>query len=206
LPQRLRDSTRELHTLSERSGVMAELIHGRLPLPGYTLLLRNLHALYAALEAALAQQPAHAAWACVDHPAQHRSRSLEADLLQLHGPAWAQDLPLAAAAGDYVARLQGLGQTAAPALVAHVYTRSLGDLHGGQILQQRVAHMLALPAGLGTAFYDFGPEATVLALRHRLRGALADLPVTPAEEEAIVAEACWAFQQHVALFSELARP
>lgn len=192
--------------MSERAGLMAELIHGRLPLPGYTLLLRNLHALYVALEAALLQQPAHAAWACVDHPAQHRRAALEADLLQLHGAAWAAELPLAEAAAAYVARLQGLGDAVSPALVAHVYTRSLGDLHGGQILQQRVARMLSLPTGQGTAFYDFGPETTVLALRQRLRGELAALPVTAAEEDAIVAEACWAFQQHVALFRELARP
>ncbi len=184
---------------------MAELIHGRLPREGYTRLLRNLHGLYAALEAALQQQPAHGAWSCVDHPAQHRCAALEADLQVLHGDAWPA-LPLAPAAVAYAARLQALGAAASPALVAHVYTRSLGDLHGGQILQQRVARMLGLPAGSGTAFYDFGPEPTVLALRQRLRLALAQLPATPAEEDAIVAEACWSFQQHVALFSELARP
>jgi heme oxygenase len=185
---------------------MAELIHGRLPREGYTRLLRNLHALYAALEAALQQQPAHAAWALVDHPAQHRCAALEADLQVLHGATWQADLPLAPSMLAYGTRLQSLGAAASPALVAHVYTRSLGDLHGGQILEQRVARLLGLPAGSGTAFYDFGPEATVLALRQRLRLALARLPVTPAEQDSIVAEACWSFQQHVVLFSELDRP
>jgi heme oxygenase len=66
--------------------------------------------------------------------------------------------------------------------------------------------MLALPGDAGTAFYDFGPEETVKALRLRLREGLARLPVTAAEEDAIVAEACWSFRQHVALFSELTRP
>jgi len=184
---------------------MADLIHGRLPRERYALLLRNLHALYAALETALQQQPAHASWTLVDHPAQHRRATLEADLRVLHGDAWSEDLPLAPAMAAYESRLQALGAAASPALVAHVYTRSLGDLHGGQILQQRVARMLALPDQQGTAFYDFGPEPTVLALRQRLRLALAQLPATAAEEDCIVAEACWSFQQHVALFSELTR-
>lgn len=183
---------------------MSALLRGVLPREGYTRLLRNLHALYSALEAALQQRPVHAAWACVDHPAQHRSNALAADLRLLHGADWATALPLATAAVAYAARLQVLGKAGSPALVAHVYTRSLGDLHGGQILQGRVARMLGLPAGSGTAFYDFGPEQTVLALRQRLRMALANLPATAAEEDGIVAEACWAFQQHVNLFNELA--
>lgn len=185
---------------------MADLVRGRLPRERYAQLLRNLHGLYSALEGALQQQPAHAAWACVDHPAQHRCAALEDDLLLLYGAAWARDLPLAAATTAYVARLQQLGSSASSALVAHVYTRSLGDLHGGQLLRPRVARMLGLPVGRGTAFYDFGPDATVLALRQRLRDALASLPATAAEADGIVAEAGWAFGQHVTLFNELARP
>ena len=185
---------------------MAELIHGRLPRERYSALLRNLHAVYAALEAALQRQPAHAAWARVDDPAKLRRTALEADLCTLQGPAWADELPLMPSAQAYAARLQQCAVSASAALVAHVYTRSLGDLHGGQILRQRVARMLDLPDSRGTAFYDFGSEGTVQALRLRLREALASLPATAAEEEAIVAEACWSFQQHVLLFNELARP
>ena len=185
---------------------MADLIQGRLPRPAYCLLLRNLHALYAALEDALLQHASDPVLACVDHPAQHRRKALDTDLLALHGSGWADELPVAPAMAAYVQRLHALTAARSPALVAHVYTRSLGDLHGGQILKQRVARMLALPGDAGTAFYDFGPEDTVKALRHRLREGLARLPVTAAEEDAIVAEACWSFQQHVALFSELAGP
>jgi heme oxygenase len=185
---------------------MADLIKGRLPRPAYCLLLRNLHALYAALEDALLRRSADPVLACVDHPAQHRRAALEADLVALHGPGWAGELPVAPAMAAYVQRLQALAAAGSPALVAHVYTRSLGDLHGGQILKDRVARMLDLPDDAGTAFYDFGPEETVKALRQRLRDGLARLPVTAAEEDTIVAEACWSFQQHVALFSELAGP
>jgi heme oxygenase len=185
---------------------MADLLQCRLLRPVYCQLLRNLHALYAALEDDLLQRSGDPVLSCVDHPAQHRRAALEVDLLALHGPGWADQWPVARATVQYVERLQALAAARSPALVAHVYTRSLGDLHGGQILKQRVARLLALPDDAGTAFYDFGPEATVQALRLRLREGLARLPVTAAEEDAIVVEACWSFQQHVALFSELARP
>ncbi len=185
---------------------MADLVRGLLPLEAYCLLLRNLHALYDALEDGLQQRVDNPVLACVDHPAQHRRAPLEVDLLALHGPGWADALPVAATMQAYVQHLQHLTATNPLALVAHVYTRSLGDLHGGQILKDRVTRMLALPDHAGTAFYDFGPEGTVRALRQRLREGLACLPVTGEEEDAIVAEACWSFRQHVAVFSELARP
>jgi heme oxygenase len=203
LPERLREATRELHAATERTGVMAELLAGRLSRQHYCLLLRNLHALYAVLESGLRDRAGDPFIACVDHPAQHRTQALADDLVALHGPAW-PELPLAEAMVVYVSRLQQLAAAASPALVAHVYTRSLGDLHGGQILKRRIARMLGLPGDQGTAFYDFGPDDEVQQLRQRLRAGLASLPVNPAQAEAIVAEACWSFQQHQQLFSELA--
>ena len=53
LPERLKLETRLLHGAAERSGAMAALLAGRLPRAGYVAMLRNLQALYTALEAAL---------------------------------------------------------------------------------------------------------------------------------------------------------
>jgi heme oxygenase len=206
LPHRLRSETRELHQQAEQAGVMAQLIAGRLARVTYCRLLRNLHAVYDALEAALQLHAAQPFIFGIDHPAQHRRAALEADLVALQGADWARELSMTSAARAYVDRLQMLSSAGSSALVAHVYTRSLGDLHGGQMLKARVARMLALTDGAGTAFYDFGSEAKVQALRQRLRDALARLPLTAAEEDAIVTEACWSFQQHVTLFSELSNP
>lgn len=203
LPQRLREATQALHHATERSGAMAELLAGRLSRARYLSLLRNLHALYGALEAALARCTDDARVAPVDHPAQHRGPALAADLDALHGPGWATALPVVAPMAAYVQRLQALADGRSPALVAHVYTRCLGDLHGGQILARRVAQMLELSGEAGTAFYRFGGEAEVQALRQRLRGALAALPLTAAEAQAVVDEACWSFRQHQAVFEAL---
>ena len=210
LPERLRLETRALHAATERTGAMAALLAGRLPRADYLAMLRNLHAIYAALEAALRAHAGTVPVAALQAGSLGRAAPLAEDLTSLHGPAWADELPVAAAAADYVARLQALhaaaAPEAAPALVAHAYVRYLGDLHGGQVLQRLVARQYGLTGDAGapgTRFYDFGTTPEVLALRQQLRGALGGLPFDAAEQDAVVAEACWAFEQHQRLFTEL---
>ena len=205
LPERLRLETRDLHAATERTGAMAALLAGRLPRPAYCVMLRNLHALYAALEAALRQCQHHPAVAPLQTQALQRAPALTADLSALHGPHWATELPLQTATTAYVQRLQTLAHGASPALVAHAYVRYLGDLHGGQILKRLVARGVGLSDGAawGTQFYEFGDEAQVGALRQQLRQALGRLPVSAMQQDLIVAEARWAFVQHQQLFEQL---
>lgn len=200
LPDRLKRATRELHGRAERTGVMAEFLAGRIGLAGYVALLRNLHALYAALE------PALSAWPALADPALHRSPALAADLTQLQGPDWAVALPLQPAARAYVQRLQGLAAAGSPALAAHAYVRYLGDLHGGQVLRKLVARTLGPQAGTAIRFYDFGSDDQVLALRRRVRDALAQLPLDEAATDDVLAEARWSFEQHCRLFEQLRGP
>ncbi len=208
LPQRLRLETRDLHGLSERSGVMADLLDGRLSRGAYVTLLRNLHALYAALEAALARHPDEPALLALALAPLHRTSALAADLTALGGPGWAETLPLAPSAQAYAQRLQALADRDPVLLAAHAYVRYLGDLHGGQALKRLVERSLlsgadAVPHG-ATRFYDFGSPAQVLALRADFRAGLARIKVDAADADRLVAEARWAFDRHIALFAELA--
>jgi len=203
LPARLREGTWDLHQQTERTGLMAELLGGRIDRAGYCALLRNLHALYAALEAALAALQSDAAVALLSAATLRREPALRRDLLDLHGAGWPDELPLQPAAAAYVQRLQALADAGSRALVAHAYVRYLCDLLGGQVLQRLVARSLGLAAGEGTAFYDFGSANEVQRLRGALRGGLARMPVSADEAALIVAEARWGFQQHQRLFEEL---
>ena len=210
LPERLRLETRALHAATERTGAMAALLNGRLPRAGYVAMLRNLHAIYAALESALQVHASAVAVAALQTGSLSRAALLADDLATLHGPHWADALPLTEAAIHYVTRLQALQTAAAPAaappLVAHAYVRYLGDLHGGQVLQRLVGRHYGLSDEAdapGTRFYDFGTTPQVLALRQQLRAALGGLPFDGSEQDAVVAEACWAFEQHRRLFTEL---
>jgi heme oxygenase len=214
LPERLRLETRDLHALSERSGVMGQLIGGRLGPDGYLALLRNLHAVYAALESALMRHPDEPALAVLGDPRFHREAALDHDLGVLCGPGWPTLLPAPAPATTvYVARLRALADTAPVLLAAHAYVRYLGDLHGGQMLKRLVARSLAAngaaaaggaPADAAMRFYEFGSDDEVLALRQAFRAGLAGVAVDAVTADRLVAEARWAFEQHVALFNELA--
>lgn len=202
LAGRLRGATRELHARAERSGVMRALLRGELGQGAYALLLRNLHAIYAELEAALAQHGGHPVLALVDDPLLRRRAALEADLALLGGADWASALPLAPASRDYARRLQHCAAAEPALLLAHAYVRYLGDLSGGQLLQGIVARSLRLADERGTAFYRFeARDAQELATR--FRAGLDAAPLDAGAADAIVREACWAFAAHERLFEEL---
>lgn len=172
----------------------------------YLLLLRNLLALYEALEERLAGEEHGAVSAWRPLMAQlERAPALRADLLVLAGPL-AQDLPLDPAAANYRARLASLHGPAAHRLAAHVYVRYLGDLHGGQILRSLVRELFELPGDEGTRFFDFGDALAVQRARADVRATLASLPLTPAQSDEVVDEAVWSFAAHCELFEGIASP
>jgi len=204
LALRLRDATRTLHSQAERAGLMPDLLRGQLPLAVFCALQRNLHALYAALEPALAGHARHPALAPLPLAELGRCAALAEDLQALHGPHWARALALTAPTQAYVQRLQALADDQPTALVAHAYVRYLGDLSGGQLLSQRVRQAYALAGEAGTRFFDFGPPAQVARLAQQLRAGLDALPLDEAQQAAVVAEAQWAFVQHGLVFEALA--
>jgi heme oxygenase len=203
LGERLRSGTRALHVEVERGPFMQRLLKGQLDRPAYCRLLRNLHPLYATLEAGLERHQAHPQVAPIFLPELWRSARLEADLEVLHGPGWREALAVVPAAADYRARLEALAADAPELLAAHVYVRSLGDLNGGQMLERVVAGSVATGVAGGTSFYDFGSPQAVQRLAAALRAGLASLGLDAAGEAALVEEARAGFERHRALFAQL---
>lgn len=200
----LREATRSRHAESERSGVMAALLRGELALPTYCALLRSLHLIYAALEPALARHASDPWLAPLHEPLLWRAAALVADLDALHGPGWAASVDPCEPALDYASHLARLADEAPGLLVAHAYTRYLGDLSGGQILRRVVAAAYGLRDDAGLAFYRFAPPGAA-ALAQRFREGLQALPQDPTMTALIADEACSAFDRHVRLFGALAR-
>jgi heme oxygenase len=204
LADRLRDATRALHAEAERAGIMRELLNGRISRAHYCLLLGNLHAIYTALESALSRHATHPCIAPLMLTGLLRAGALAADLRTLRGEGWAEDFATSPASDEYVARLDEIARTAPELLVAHAYTRYLGDLNGGQILRTVVARALELGEDDATSFYDFGGPGNAALLAKRFRSALDALPLDWGTVDMITAEARYAFALHVRLFEELA--
>jgi heme oxygenase len=204
LTAQLRVATRGLHTEAERAGIMPALLRGQLAMPVYVALLRNLHALYATLEAALTQHAGDPRTGPLHLPAIFRCTPIELDLQVLDPQGETTRAPLTDATLAYVSRLQALAAGEPERLVAHAYVRYLGDLSGGQVLSSIVARLTAGASGPAVAFYSFGDEAAVKALASAFRHWLDALPLTPTEVAAVVDEAQWAFRQHRQMFEALA--
>ncbi|MBK9755599.1 MAG: biliverdin-producing heme oxygenase [Nannocystis sp.] len=131
----------------------------------------------------------------------------------LRRPAIARDLatlgaatqPPVAAARAYADRLHTLADHHPALLVAHAYTRYLGDLSGGQLLRRGAARTLGTgPEGPGLEFYDFPEIADPGAYKRELRACLDALPVDAATAAAIVDEARRAFTDTASVFAALA--
>lgn len=204
LAAKLRQATRSLHTEVERSDFMRALLRGQLARASYCLMLRNLHALYEALEDALSANRQLASVAAICMPALYRTQALAQDLDTLYGPLWRSRLEVNPACHDYLCRLLELKRTQPELLVAHAYVRYLGDLSGGQQLKRIVARSLDLPAGAGVGFYDFGDNEQTLTLTRNFRAGLAAIEADARQADQIVAEAQDAFARHGELFRQLA--
>jgi heme oxygenase len=203
LAARLREATHALHRAAERSVFMAGLLQGRIERARYCSLLRNLHALYAALEQALERHAAALPVAPLQLPELFRAGALASDLGCLHGADWSA-LPLTRAMREYTGRIQQLAAERPLLLVAHAYVRYLGDLSGGQSLRERVRCALALAGDAGTAFYAFGDREAVESKKLLFRAGLDAMRLDATSENELVAEARAAFARHVDLFEELA--
>jgi heme oxygenase len=176
---------------------MADLLRGNLSRRQYTVWLVNLQAIYAALEAGLANTPAVAA---IDFTPLYRAGAIAKDIDFLVPTA---DMALCEATRRYVARLQDLSASGSRLLLAHAYVRYLGDLHGGQLLRRCVARVLQSDGPQGLDFYDFGSPERVAELIQGFREVLNAQALDATEAEALAQEARLGFTLHIDLFQQL---
>jgi heme oxygenase (biliverdin-producing, ferredoxin) len=205
LAKRLQRETRALHGQAEASALMGALIGGTIERGLYVALLRNLQAVYAALEAALGRHRSDPRLAFATAQPLLRSARIAQDLETLVASDPPAQSALVAATIDYAQQLNGLAARDPLRLVAHAYVRYLGDLYGGQQLARGLRQHFGLQGDAGTRFYEFGSPAEVQALRQAFRAGLDAVQPNPAESDAIVDEARTAFRRHIELFEQLRR-
>lgn len=198
LADRLREHTSRLHTAAEQSGIVREILLERVSLYGYALFLRNLLPAYQALERVLETPGQIPEVRCVARSELYRAQALESDLQVLYGPRWRQSLPLLVEAGDYADRITGLAERDKLVLIAHAYTRYLGDLNGGTILKRLLARSPGLePEAL--AFYDFPRIADLGAYKTEYRQAFNRIVCDSADRKRITDEADIAFRLNISV-------
>jgi heme oxygenase len=198
----LREGTRAEHRAAEGTGFVDDLLTGRLDVAAYTDLAVQQHAIYTALEGAAAELVRHDARAGAVVLAElRRVPAIDADLHHLLGPTPGARPVVRAATRDYADRLRSTA-THLTRWVAHAYTRYLGDLAGGQVIHRALQQHYGL-ADAGLSFYRFDGPRAVKPLRDLYRARLDALPLSAAEQHAVVAEARLAFGHNRAVLAAL---
>lgn len=203
LATKLREGTKKSHTMAENTGFIACFLKGTVEKTSYRTLVSNLYFVYSAMEEEMERQKNHPIIAKIYFPELNRKPALEQDLYYYYGANWREQVAPSPAAQAYIARIREASNSAPELLVAHSYTRYLGDLSGGQILKGIAQRGMNLSDGEGTHFYEFPTIADEKAFKATYRQAMNDLPVDEATADRIVAEANDAFGMNMKMFKEL---
>jgi heme oxygenase (biliverdin-producing, ferredoxin) len=203
LATKLKEGTKKSHSMAENVGFVKCFLKGVVEKNSYRKLVANLYFVYTAMEEEMEKQRQHPIVGKIYFAQLNRKQSLEQDLNYYYGANWQEQVAPSIAAKSYIARIREVSATAPELLVAHSYTRYLGDLSGGQILKGIAQRAMNLNDGSGTAFYEFPEIADEKEFKVNYRQAMNDLDIDEATADRIVEEANDAFGMNMKLFMEL---
>lgn len=199
----MREGSRAEHEAAEGSSFMSELLEGKLSAQAYADLLLRLRRVYAALEQAIADHRDDAFVAAVHDPALERLAAIDADLAHW-APGVDPESIESPAATAYVERIRS-GADWGGNLLAHHYTRYLGDLSGGQVIGRVLQRTFDLPEDTGVAFYAFPDIPKPKPFKDAYRASLDGLGLSADDVARVVDEVRAVFGLNQALFDELGR-
>ena len=159
------------------------------------------------MEQAFAAEDAAEGVKAMDYTSLRRLEALEKDMTYFHGENWRSIVTPSPATRAYIARINDLSASSDPEqkelLVAHQYTRYLGDLFGGQMMAGMAQRSLGLADGKGLAFYDFPDIENSKQFIEEWYTAANLLPFSESQQKALVDEANLVFKHNIAVFDEL---
>lgn len=206
--QVIREGSWNDHEDSEGADFMASIMRGTASLDDYIQLVVQHYFMYVALEEVSRQFASDERFAPFHSADLLRMKYLKADLEFLIGADWRDKVLAQPATVAYANRIKEVGEEAwIPGLVAHHYTRYLGDLSGGQMIAKRVAKQHGFEAGKGVEFYNFESLGSLNGFKNRYRDELNRFGETldEAEKQKMLAEVRAAYRFNTEVFIDMAR-
>lgn len=203
LAEQLRVGTTKSHSMAENVSFVKSFLGGVVDTKSYRKLVANLYFVYVAIEEQMFANKLHPAIEPIYFPELNRKQSLEKDLYYYYGSNWKDKIFASDATQVYVRRINEIGLNQPELLVAHAYTRYMGDLSGGQILKKIAQNAMHLEDNEGTAFYDFESIKDDKEFKSLYRNQLDMIPVNTNQVSDIIAEANIAFTLNMKMFQEL---
>ena len=139
----------------------------------------------------------------MDNEELRRVAAARVDMDYFYGEGWETRIKPSPATKKYVARIQEIAKENPKLLIAHQYTRYLGDLFGGQMMGGMASKSLGLSDGKGIDFYKFDDIPNTTDFITQWYTKLNDLDLTTEEKEAIVDEANYVFALNIEILEEL---
>ena len=203
LAQQLREGTTKSHSMAENVSFVKSFLGGLVDKSSYRQLVANLYFVYEAMEEQIDQHKNDIAVNAIYFPELFRKTSLIQDLNYYYGSNWLTQIEPSPATQSYINRIRQISYTSPELLIAHSYTRYIGDLSGGQILKKIAKNAMQLPENCGTAFYDFDLIQDDIEFKNMYRESLNNIPLSTKQIEQIISEANTAFNLNMKMFQEL---
>lgn len=194
--------TKTDHSESEGASFMGDLMRGLGSREDYVNLVAQHYFMYEALEEstdAMASDPVAGPFAM---EALRRLPALERDLAFLIGENWREAIAPTTVTAAYAARIREVGTTWPGGLIAHHYTRYLGDLSGGQFIARLMKRHFAF-TDQGVEFYDFPEIEDIDAFKTSYKAIIDAQDWDEAERERVTEEVVLAYRFNSDLFVEL---
>lgn len=198
----LDDGTRKSHSVAQNSSFVSGFFRGLSTREAYSKLLTSLYFVYTAMEDTF-DSTSEDMVKEMDNSELRRVDALSLDMEYFYGPGWEKIITPSRAAKKYADRVLEVGRDQPKLLIAHQYTRYLGDLFGGQMMGGMATRSLNLEDGNGVAFYTFddinSPKDFITTWYQKLN----ELDLTAEEKQEIVDEANYVFELNIEILEEL---
>ena len=200
----IKEGTKKSHSAAENTKFVASFLKGVLDPEEYRKLITNFWYVYETMEERLQE---------TNDPFVNeikkwnvllfRTAFIQRDLRYYYGPMWREKQIPTEACNKYCYRINEIAEKDPYLLIAHHYTRYIGDLSGGQILKGIAKKALNPPDGEGLHFYDFPMIEDAKAFKTEYRSTLDNLDLSREQKDALVEEANYAFKLNMDMFNEM---
>lgn len=202
LSARIRRETAPDHRNAEGGDVMTRLLKGELPLSGYMELLVQMRALYAALEEQSRRHAGDARYGGFFDTALERTAVLADDVAAVEARVGGGSMVVLESTRSFVGRVLEVGGDPL-LLLAHHYTRYMGDLSGGIMIGRAVDKAYGFDGGPGVTWFQFPALADVDGYKNAYRARLDGLGLEPDDADRLIAEVHRSYTLNGSILREL---
>jgi len=198
----LDEGTRKSHSMAENTAFVTGFFKGIAKKDSFARLVAGLYFVYEAMEEAFDSTP-NSGVKALDFKALRRLESLKEDMVYYYGENWRENVKPSPATKKYVDKIKTIAAEDPDLLIAHQYTRYLGDLFGGQMMGGMATRSLKLENGKGVKFYSFQDIPDASKFIETWYTEMNALDLSQEVKQAIVDEGNVVFALNIELFSEL---